>query len=720
MAHQFAARDFIEEAADNFRTVASAESELRGRMVEDWEFSNGKIWPLDKKSERESDGRPCIETNRAPEYINQVVNQIRINRPAVQVNPVDGGADVDTAEALQGIIRSIESNSDADVVYATAADHQIRMGRGYWRVLTEYTDDFETEQDIFLRRIRNPFTVYMDPMHQRLDGSDARYCFIVEDIPLPAFRRLYGVEATDGFLASLQIGDKTPLWYPNKCVRVAEYYYRDTSKRTIVRIEVPSMSNPAVKGEITVDKKAIPDGGLPDGWRVLREREVEASQIKWCKINGFQVLEGNDSRTAGSDWPGKYIPVCQAIGYESDVNGKIDIRGMVRDAKEPIRKLAYWDSAATENIALTPRAPYIGYEGQFRGHEIKWNMANRKSFAYLEVAKVSVDGQPAPLPQRQQFTADISAFVEMMRIEDMNLKSVMGLYGPSLGAPGPEQTGRAILARQQQGQVGFAGYIENFNVAIRHCGRIVLDMIPRVYPPKRIARILGADEQSRRVIIVNGAGKEDVDALRAAEGIDRIYDVNVGRYDINIAAGPSYYSRRQEAVQAMLQLVNSYPAVAPIIGDLLVKNMDWPGAQEVAARLRTLVPPQVLQGENGQPAIPPEVMQQVQAMQTRLQELEQERAAKVLDIQSRERIEQMNLAARERMTTESNRITLLQAAAKIQGDRALAQLKAEADLLSQRLDHAHERSITELELSTPDATATDVNPEDTALTRSAE
>lgn len=702
------AQEFLIEARDQFRTVVNAESQLRANMKNDLDFREGRgQWDPVIRAERNADGRPCLTINRIPQFIRQVTNQQRENRPSIQVDPVDSGADPKIAEALQGIIRNIEMNSDADVAYTTAGEFQVTCGRGYWLCTTEFASDDGHEQVIKIRTIRDPLAVFCDPTYSEPDGRDRRYGFIVEDLPKNYFKHRYGIEALANYEAWLNSRNRSPEWMPEGRVRVAHYFYLDTKDEEVTDLLLPSDDPNVPPQQIRVPSSVLPRrSAIPEDWKILGSRTITHSQCKWALISPCEVLDGNDDLSEGRDFPSKYIPLIQVLGDEINIDGEIDIRGMVRDAKDPQRMYSFWASALTEVIALSPRAPYIGPAGSFKGFETKWNTANRKNYGYLEYNPLTVGGQPANPPQRQQFEPAIQAIVEAFQLADNDMKAVLGLYDASLGKSGPEQSGKAILARQHQGQMGNSNFMDNLGRAIRHTGRVLLDMIPRVYAPQRLIRILGADNKQQTILIHTGdpgiPQDQDQEAWKAAQKIDAIYDISVGRYDISFSEGPAYANRRKEAVEAMLQLVNSYPNAAPMIMDLLVKNMDWPGADEIAARLKAAVPSNVLAADNGGPVVPSDVAQHMQQLEQQVKDLTEKLNAKVVDNQAKSQMQDKQIQADAESDIRDNQAKVTIAAIQAKLDMQLQQfqmemqrLQTQYDLISKQHDAMIERSRQE-------------------------
>lgn len=616
-------RVFLQAAQSRFKTVVDAESHLRQNMLEDLEFRASEQWPDNIKSMREQDNRPCLTINRIPQFIRQVTNNQRASRPAVQVHPAGNVANVELSEVVQGIVRHIEDRSDADVAYTTAGDHQVTMGRGYVRVVTDYIDDDpgSLNQEVKIKRVSNPFSIYMDPTAQSPDASDARYAFVVEDIPIAEYRFRF----PDSELAELSeftaVGNQKPEWMPEGNIRIAEYFYIEETREEMVLVLGPD-------GEQQRYPKALMQSTdpaeLPPGVTIIAEREVTTRTVKWALINAVEVLQGNELGTAGKEWPGKYIPIVPVLGDEININGVTDYRGIVRDAKDPQRMYNYWVSAETELIALAPRAPIVGAEGQFEGHESKWRTANVRNYPYLEYKPRTIAGQLAPPPQRQVWEPPIQAMTAAIAQSDNDLKSTGGFNDASLGVRGAQESGKAIRNRQQQDEMANSHYLDNLARAIRQVGRIIVDLIPRIYDTARVMRINGIDEKPRTVMVYSGPDNQPnmEQEEQVPPSVERIYDVASQQYDVTISVGPSFQTRRQEALDSLVQFVQAYPDVFPMIGDLLAENMDWPGAQQVAARLKKSLPPN-LQDEIDPSEIPPQVQAKMQGIENQLKQVMQ-------------------------------------------------------------------------------------------------
>jgi hypothetical protein len=593
-------------------------SESREDEIDDLKFYAGSPdnhwqWPADVLATRGAvqgqtiNARPCLTINKLPQHVRQVTNDQRQNRPSGKVIPADDKADVAVAEIFNGMVRHIEYISDADVAYDTACENQVSYGEGYIRVLTEYCDDNTFDQDIKIGRIRNSFSVYMDPTIQDPCGSDAKWCFITEDITKADYERMYPDSAPITTLQSLGVGDQNlSQWLNEDTIRIADYYYVDYDRATLN----------LYPGNITAFEGSPEDKMLKDQFgKPLKQRESDRRKIKYCKINGYEILEERE-------WAGKYIPVVRIVGNEFEVDGRLYVSGIVRNAKDAQRMYNYWVSQEAEMLALAPKAPFIGYGGQFEGYETQWKTANTTNWPYLEVNPDVTDGSGSilPLPQRAQPPMASSGLLQAKAGASEDIKSSTGQYNASLGMSSNERSGKAILARQREGDVGTYHYGDNLARGVRHITRQLVDLIPKIYDTQRVARIIGEDGETDMVKI-DPMQAEPVKKIVDQQGIviDKIYNPSVGKYDVVVTTGPGYATKRQEALEAMAQLLQGNPQLWQVAGDLFVKNMDWPGAQEMAKRFAKTIDPKLMQDGDK----PPELQAAEQQIQAMGQEMEQ-------------------------------------------------------------------------------------------------
>lgn len=606
--------DLLAQGKKAFGLCDDHESDNRQAYKDDTLFVRAREqWPEGIRKQRELDGRPCLTIDKLGPVIRQVVNDSRQNKPAIKVHPVDSNGDPETAEIINGLIRNIEYTSNADVAYDTAVECAVGGGFGYIRVGLDYAYDDSFDLDIKIERVANPLSVYPDPHSTAADSSDWNVAFVVDKMTKEAFKQQYPkAEATDW---DSDAWNDAGEWLDGDEVLVAEWWTRELYEKTIVK---------AVDGKIYDEKDLTEDPDLAFGVQAgliqlaTDKMGQPIRRVTQCYRVIQRIMTGAEILSE-REWPGKYIPIIPVYGDEFWIDGKRYLRSLINGAKDAQQMLNFWRTSGTELVALAPRVPYIGKKGQFDHDQERWQTANVKSHSYLEYTG------DVP-PQRQPLDSGVAAgsMQEALNASD-DIKSITGIYDASLGARSNETSGRAIMARQREGDVSTFHFIDNLSRAIRHTGRVVIDLIPSVYDAPRIVRVIGEDGSQEPVPVNQPTPKVDKETGQPerneqGEAIMAIHDLTVGKYDLTVSTGPNYTTMRQETAEQMMMLIQAYPAAAPLIGDILVKSLDWQGADEIAERLKKMLPPQV----TGAPAIPPEVQKLIEEGKQRLQQLEQE------------------------------------------------------------------------------------------------
>ena len=619
-------------ARKRFKFAYDQTEKTRRAQVEDKKFLNGEQWDPIIKSQREADGDPCLVVNLLKPQIKQITNQQRKMRPSVEVEPVDGGADPETAEVFQGIVRHIETLSDADDAYDQAGRDQTEIGIGWFRILTEYSEDEESaNQDIKIQRIRNPFSVYHDPSAQRRDFSDGKFLFETSDWSPEDLRERYPSATLVGTGDFDAIGDDAGYWVKGDRIRVALYWVVSTDR---------------------VDKVLAPG----------KARPVERRTVTCYVMTGLQILERYE-------WAGKYIPYVPVLGEEVDIEGDVDLQGVVRQAKDPQKHFNYQKSKIAEVMALAPLAPWIMAEGQDEGYEKDWQEAGRRKIPALKYKSVALNGQPAPPPQRNFGEPPIQAMLTQAQAAQNEVRMATGFVDVTDGesaASARQESGRARLVRQQQGEHGNSDYVDGLSRAIRFCGRILVDLIPKIYDAPRVMRILGRDMQPKTVMVHAGNAPADI-----PEGVKKVYDLSVGRYDVTVSAGPSYQTARQEFADKVAELFKADPPLMQIIGDLYFDNLDIPHAKQIAERLRKIQDPRLRDDKPGDPAAvaqqASQLAQQVQQLQQALAECQKQLETDQAKQQAAIQMKGMDLAfQREKMQADNEtKIAVAELGAKV-------------------------------------------------------
>jgi len=605
----------LDRARKRLDKAISAEAENRQAALDDLKFYKGEQWPASVAAQRNFDQRPCLTINKLPTFVNQVTNDVRQNRPAINVSPVGDKGDPEVAKMYAGMIREIERKSVADIAYDTAFAQTARSGWGYWRILTEREKPNSFHLVATIKRIRNQFTVYLDPTHQEPDGSDAKWAFVTEMIPRGEFNEDYPDAQPMSWTLS-GVGDGMKSWIEKDAVRVSEYFEIENEKRDLVRL-----SNGAVGWKDEIDPSVL------EKFDVLEEIESDCPKVRWYKLTAVEVLEDKD-------WPGKWIPIVKVIGDEVDTEGKVQLSGIVRHAKDAQRMFNYWRTAETEMVALQPKAPFIGAEGQFEGHEQEWKTANTKSNPYLQYKVETVDGKPLPPPQRQPMAGPSAGIQVASQNAAQDMMATTGIrFDATTKDRMYDESGRALRELRKFGDLGSFHLVDNLARSLRHTGVILVDLIPRIYNRKRIETILRENDAEERVVIDPTAEKPMGETKDPQTGkVMKVFNPNYGEYGVTVTIGPSYATKRVEAAESMMDFIRAIVPAAPQaatgVMDLVAKNMDWPGAEEFSTRLAKLVA-QIHPGITAPDIkdVSPQVQAVLMGMQAQLKQLQEERVA---------------------------------------------------------------------------------------------
>lgn len=599
--------DFLALVRERYKRCIEAETDNRDRAREALKFRDLDQWDEFTRNERTNDpegARPCLVVDKLNQHVNQVVNDERQNRPQIKVRPVEGG-DVEVAKVYDGLMRHIQDRSHADIAYDTGFEAAVDGGFGYWRILTEYADPLSFDQDIMIARIRNRFSVYLDPEHQQPDGSDAKYGFILYKVSRKEFKREFGASADDALGGFAAEGREFIEWYGEDWVVYAEYYWREVKKERICLL-----SNGEVVRAADYDDAALEASGLSKE----AERETETCTIRWRKLTATKILdEGGivfDS-----------IPIIEVVGNELDIEGCIKRSGMIRSAMDAQRVDNYATSAFVEQVALAPRASWVAALGQIEGNEEAWRTANRRNISTLTYKPIEVNGIIVGAPQRQAPPGISPGWLAVMEQSEHNIQASMGRYNATLGAPSNETSGRAIQARNREGDIGSFHFSDNLARSIRHTGQMIVNAIPKVYSKRRIARIIGEDGTPSTVTLDPSLADEAGNPVpfREVQGeggaIEKVYNLGVGKYDVTVTTGPGYTTRRLESADAMMEISRGNPEFLQRFGDIIFKAQDWPGADLIGERFKKMLPPELQEQENakGDKAKIARAQQQVQA-----------------------------------------------------------------------------------------------------------
>lgn len=570
----------LRTARARFKRSEEAEAELRREFITDQMYRAGEgTWPEMVAKQREQDQRPCHTVNLFPGAIAQVTNGQKTNRPSLRFSPAGGAATVEVAKLYDGLARAIQRQSRAPIAYDVAADEAAGPGRGWFRVITEYEDATSFAQKLTILSIPNSLTVFPQPHLREPDYSDMTWCFIVQDMPHDEFLATYPGVEPQAFMAWASAGGDD--WISTEgTVRVADYYYIEPTTRQLALLSTGHTI------DLEDDSERALQRLLPPGVTILGRRTAQVPLVHLCKINGQQVLE----RTT---WLGSCIPVIPVLGDRMFVNGRERLSGIIRDARDAQSRVNYYASAQSEAIGLAPRAPWVMAEGQDEGYEQEWDTANVRNHSVLHYKPVGVRGEPLPPPQRNTQEPAINAINIALQTAEHHFELTTRIPDASYGRPGNERSGAAIQARDANADTSNLHYNDNLGRALHHLGRVLKEVMPLVYnDPGRVLRIVHEDGAEQRVTVNQPHTDEET-------GLAQFYDLAAGTYDVEVTTGPGFATQRKEALANLTDLAKTDAKIMQVADDLVVGQMDFPMAKELAARLKKTIPPQLLDDGQG-------------------------------------------------------------------------------------------------------------------------
>lgn len=664
--------DIVTEAKKRFERAKTYYGNARILATADTRFAlgdsdNGWQWPDDISQQRTQAQRVRLTVNTTAQHCNQIINEIRQNRPSCKVSAVDNGADKKTADILGGLIRNIQASSNADDAHDVGAEHAIYGGEGYWRVKTDYEGETSFDQVIQIAPLRNPNRVYVDCDAKELDKSDAEWGFIFEDCSIEKFKREYS-----GIDPASWVDDRTG-WVIDKDTFVrAEYFYCVYDKDTLcLWRNVDGDEQTALKSDkAAIDRlyqagymQAVGEDGKP------KERETMLKSWKHCIIVG-----GHEKPLDETDWPGAYLPIISVVGKEVDVNGEVVRKGLVRDLKDPARIVNYSYSEAVQTLALQNKIPYLAAAEAIAGHEPQWQMANISNDAYLPFNAYDESGNALPQPKRQEPAVMPAAQIQLLELSLSQMRGASGQQNANFGIKSEAQSGIGIQRLKVQGEMATFHFPDNLARGLKYEAKILIDLIPKIYTKAKVIRILGIDGKPDKARL--DPKMQQAYHEVTGEDVQQIFNPSVGRYDVTIDTGPSYQSQRQESAAVMTELAKSDPSLMQKAGDLIVRSLDFQDGEKLAERLEKTLPPGLLDDKGGAKAQVAKLTQQIQMM-------EQESQQHIIEGQKLEE-ENAQLKAGE----QSKMMAEQAAAQKAQADAELKaqQMQIDAELARQKLE----------------------------------
>jgi hypothetical protein len=591
---------------ERYERAVEAESDNRDKALDDLRFVTvpGHQWDANARKARRN--RPCYEFPILRSHWRQVVNDQKKARPGIKVRAVKDATAKD-AELRQGLIRNIESTSNADWAYDSAFELLVACGFGAWRVTTRYSDDDAWEQDLAVEGIPDALSsVWLDPDSKQPDGSDAMWGFVEETMSEAAFKAKWPKAKVVSFEAAKSQGIST--WFARDQVRVAEYWRKVPITKTLCLL---SDGRSVDKAEI----EPVLDELAAEGVEIVSERVCKTHKVVMSIVSGAEELDGPHDTVFDR------IPIITVYANRFLIEGKWQWCGMVRFSRDPQKLLNYNLTTAQEVLAKQHKATPVLTPDMLQGNNVKamWDKSNVVDVPYLPFTPDPK--MPGGMPQYLSPPPVHAAFAQMGQMSIDMLKASDGIFDASVGARSNETSGKAILARQQEGDTATFDYQDALAKSKQSTGACINAALPKVYDTPRVVRVLGKDGAEDYVELY-----QEVQDRQTGQMV-KVNDLSKGKYDVTVTEGGNYDTQRMEFVEMLTQLGQANPVIAQGVPDLIVGALDFPKAEEAAERIKALLPPPIQQMLAQGKEMPPEVMQAMQQAEQMMQQAQQQMQA---------------------------------------------------------------------------------------------
>lgn len=598
--------EFLTDLREEYEADITFDEYNRREAIDDKKFAIGDQWDPEVLKIRE--GLPSLTINSIPQFTAQLVGDWRQQRNSIKVLPSEDG-DENIASVRGDLIRAIEYTSRADRVYDDAFESMVTCGDGAYRISVEYARDDVFDQNIFMRGIEDCMSVTWDRMSMDPTGRDARHVFVEDSIPTKEYKRKWKDVPSDYIGKTQYVNLRQGSWVDDKTTKVLEYW-RMIERDKLICLFADGSIHPVEADSL---EQIVQTHGQP-----VKTRIAPILYAQMHLVTGWKILSG----------PYEYklnrVPIIRMMGRVMNIEGQRTRYGLVRFMKDPARLRNFWRSTAAEQLGYAPKAQWMATESAVAGREDtlrKAHLSRDPLLVFNDEAAFGQNVQRVDPPQMQ------TALLNEAQINTQDMKDVTGIHDASLGIRSNETSGRAIRARQEEGDLASLTFYDNGNSALLEGGDVVNQLIPQVIDGTRTLRLIGEDQAPKMVKVNDPYDPESP-------------DLSIGNYDVALSTGASYATRRAAAADAMMQAIQVAPELMTIAGDLIVKAQDWPGADKLAERMKRTIPPQLLgpdeQDPNAQPQQPQIDPKEVQQAMEKMQQLTQENEMLKLKLQNKE------------------------------------------------------------------------------------
>jgi hypothetical protein len=602
-------------------------------------FVLGRQWDNDEEDMLVKNNKVPLQFNKLGTLINTLLGEQQQNTPQLEVVPLSD-CDEETASIRQMIVKDTMLSTDAKSVYQIAAKQAFVGGFGAFVIDTDYVHEKSFDQGIVYRHFKDATRCYWDIGAEHPNKIDGMRCGYISRMTRQKFRSIYGkdieekIKKDNGALnqsqeeialsTENQSSENPFTWSDDNGITIIDDYVRKYTKDTLYKLSNGRTLNQEEMDELIEKSKSMAfqreqeemlmgfpmqnpmgmeelDIEMPNGEVEETEEEImtlyddgepvriedskpyKRSTIIHRKIAGEYILD--ESEFPSDDLPLLFVD--QNSYY--DKNGKQICRPFIIDAIDAQRYLNYLGTQSAYMLKISRYDQWIGSKKNVQ------SLDNQQAWKDPSTVKgmLTYDESPSGAKPEQVRPPELSrSLMEQYQraIDDMYTST--GLYPSRLGQVGNEVSGAAIDARTRQGSYSTYVAFNSINMAITAGGKIVNQMIPRVYDSERILNLMTPD-RGRQNIVVNQQMDEYGEKIKN--------DIRKGTFDVILQAGPSYEGQKAQALESIALALKANPTMFNLVADLYAENLPLLNTIELRNRLKTLVPPEILEaGKTGQ------------------------------------------------------------------------------------------------------------------------
>lgn len=667
-------------------------------------------WDWEVRNRRQTMSIPTLEFNHVAPMIDGILGEQRKNSPQISVLALQENTQQRSVDWRTDLLRQIWYASHADSLVQTCYFQQLTCGWGFLRVEIHYEDDKTFKKCLKLGGDSDYQRAFFDPTAKEKHKQDGDYCGVYQVMSKDDFKRDY-----PDIENPVSAGQQTFFsWQTRDTITVCDIYYKDYYKVTIAQLsdgqemdladakkmiqerEDSIAEMAAISAQSEYEDFAVID--IPEPLEIVNQRDVMRYKIKHVRYIENELLDT-------TDWPGKLLPVVFSPGKIAVIDGKENPISFINDLQDPQRLHNYVMSEIATGILNTQRAKAMATPDMTKGFEQPWRQPQKVQGVLHYNPDPRVPGGKPEFIDPPPFS---QALLSLQPTTAQEMSAISGRYEESRGQESNAASGPVIRERITAANNVVEVYHDNLLSTVEQLARVMVDLLEPVYEGERTVTIRSQTGEPSLMTINKRTGRfkmpQNSDSMQledmigdAEEEIEN--NIKLSDYDIEVKAVGSLDYQKQQSMGFWLNLMRSDPRFPALMADLVAEDSNADKATQIAARLKTLLPPDIQAKEAGQQPPPPPPNPAAQLEQQKIQVEMKNLALKEQQMQVDARLKQQQMQM-DAMQAQNDRMKLMLDAQQYGLDAQVAREQAQADIHTTRIKAASEIAKGKLGLAT--------------------